>query len=509
MDKFFRELRRRNVFRVCGVYAVVGWLLVQVSGALENAIGLPDWFDGFVVASLVVVFPIAILLAWALEMTPQGIQRTKQLADGQLADAPRIGSGDIAIILGLIAVVALGVWQQVSRPDIIYTEQVDSGAVGAVSTPDQLAKDANAGPGPISDRAETDAASIAVLPFTDLSPTADQEYFSDGISEEILNALVRVDGLSVASRTSAFQFKGETKSIPVIADELNVAHVLEGSVRKAGDRIRISVQLIDAGNDVQLWSDTFDRELTVENIFQIQDEIAREIVTALERTLSPGALVADSLERTLSSKSTPQDLDAYELYLQVKTSAYEEINQQTVERGIASLTRAVELAPEFTDALAELAYWLAGLPSWTDAIDREEYLDKAWQISERALQQDPNHVGAIRARAAILAGRYEWAAAMEEARRAVALAPRTAEVHFTYGMILSALGYSDEAVMALERAVELDDTYPLFQNFFRPRARSRRTVGRCEVDPDQGLREWLWRVGRRGAWFALPKLWRQ
>lgn len=465
MDNLFRELRRRNVFRVAGVYAVVGWLLVQVSGALENAIGLPTWFDGFVVALLVIVFPIALLLAWALEMTPEGLKRTKDLTEDEIAATPPFKGSDLVIIAGLVGVIAVGGWQQLSEPKINYPNNLGEEIVDTASVPGSIDSETLAEPTSTLQQRSVDLASIAVLPFADLSPDADQEYFSDGISEEILNSLVRVEGLSVASRTSAFRFKGETKSIPVIAGELNVAHVLEGSVRKAGDRIRISAQLIDAGNDVQLWSDTFDRELTVENIFEIQDEIAREIVTALESRMSTGTLVTDSLERALSSKSAPEDLDAYDLYLQVRASAYEEINQQTVEEGIVLLARAIELAPAFTDAHVEYAFWLSGLPSWDDAIDKDEYLAQAWQINERALEQDPNHVGAIRVRAGILAGRYEWGAALEEARRAVALAPRRADVHFTYGMILSALGYSDEAVTAIKRAVELEKAYPLYHNF--------------------------------------------
>jgi TolB-like protein len=284
----FNELKRRQVFRVAGIYAVVGWVLLQIANMLESAIGLPDWFDGMVVAALIIGFPVAILLAWAYELTAEGVKRT-EAATGETTytSSSRL---EVAIVAGLAIVIGMGVWQQITKPETVHIAGENPAASEASN-----ATGSNAAPALLVAPVRlVNAASIAVLPFADLSPDKDQEYFSDGISEEILNVLVGVDGLSVASRTSAFRFKGESKSIPTIASELKVAHVLEGSVRKAGETIRITAQLIRAEDDVHLWSDTYDRELTVASIFEIQDDIAEQIVASLSETLVDAGLTLNS-----------------------------------------------------------------------------------------------------------------------------------------------------------------------------------------------------------------------
>ncbi|MBL4619820.1 MAG: hypothetical protein JKX88_06965, partial [Marinicaulis sp.] len=257
MNKLLTELRRRNIFRVAGVYAVVGWILMQVAGTLENSLNLPDWFDSAITATLLIGFPIAVLLAWAFEMTPEGVKRTETIAEGESVTVKTGRKLDVAILGGLVLVGVMIGWQML-RPVPAPSNTTDIG------------------------EQTISAASIAVLPFSDLSPNGDQEYFSDGMAEEILNVLVKVTGLNVASRTSSFGFKGqEALGIPFIAEKLNVRHVLEGSVRKSGETIRITAQLIDAQTDQHLWSETFDRTLTTENIFAIQDEIANAIVDRL------------------------------------------------------------------------------------------------------------------------------------------------------------------------------------------------------------------------------------
>ena len=236
----FAELKRRNVIRVAGVYIVSGWILVQVATALEESIGLPEWFDGLIVALLLIGLPVAIIFAWAFEMTPEGVVRTEAVPEGE-SITPETGRKlDVTLAIAIVALVIVIIWQSSTAPEPAAIEPV--------------AKE-SAEPDVPSD------ASVAVLPFADMSPDGDQEYFSDGLSEEILNLLVRADAIDVVSRTSAFQFKNTTLGIPEIAAELNVRHVVEGSVRKSGQTVRVTAQLIDAVTERHLWSDTYDLSL--------------------------------------------------------------------------------------------------------------------------------------------------------------------------------------------------------------------------------------------------------
>lgn len=287
MDNLFSELKRRNVIRVAGVYAVVGWVLAQIATTLEDALGLPAWFDGVIVALLLLGLPIALVLAWAFELTPDGVLRTEDVPDGASITSATGRKLDFTIVAGLVLLAGMIFWQQ--------TTKTDSPTVAVAPTDAVVAE-----------------ASIAVLPFADLSQAGDQEYFSDGISEEILNVLVGVEGLEIVSRTSSFQFKDRDLGIPEIAELLKVRHVVEGSVRKSGETIRVTAQLIDALHDKHLWSDTYDRPLTAENLFSIQDEISNAIVAALSDAL--GLTTLSPVDVSLATRN----LTAYELYLQAR-----------------------------------------------------------------------------------------------------------------------------------------------------------------------------------------------
>ncbi len=245
------ELKRRNVFRVGVAYAIVGWLLLEVASVVLPALHLPDWALTLLVVFVVAGFPLALILAWAFEMTPEGIRRE---TDVDPAESVRHSTGrklDFAII-GLLAI-AVAYFAFRGGDPISPT-----GSTGQVKT-------------------------IAVLPFADMSGDPEQEFFSDGISEELLNVLAKVKGLQVTSRTSAFAFKGTNTSIPEIAEKLGVEHVLEGSVRMAGDRVRITTQLIEVSTDSHLWSESYDRNLS--DIFAVQDEIAAKVGEALKVAL--------------------------------------------------------------------------------------------------------------------------------------------------------------------------------------------------------------------------------
>ena len=363
MNNFFGEMKRRNVFRVAGVYAVVGWVLAQIATTLEETMSLPAWFDGLIVALLLIGFPIAIVFAWAFELTPQGVVRTEDVPEGESVAGDTGHKLDYAIVAGLILLAAMIVWQKSGdAPEVIEH--------AAIAVVDDV-------------QAEIDAASIAVLPFADLSPGGDQEYFSDGISEEILNVLVGVDGLDVTSRTSSFQFKDRGLGIPEIAAELKVRHVVEGSVRKSGETIRVTAQLIDSSNDKHLWSDTYDRPLTAENIFAIQDEIAKAIVAALSETLGVGSL------EPIHVTATTRNLTAYELFLKSRPLFHARVDLAVADELLA---RALEVDPEFARAWEmraalqklKLEYGYSDTPIAVAETKGREFAERALQLDAKS-----------------------------------------------------------------------------------------------------------------------------
>ena len=318
----FNELKRRNVFRVGLAYLVTAWVIAQVASLVLTSIKAPDWVMQALLLVLGLGFVIALIIAWAYELTPEGIKKEKDVVRDESITNITAKKLDYITLAAAVGVLGLFGYHQMNPPQAIAPVQaVES---NLVSTEDTI-----------------DAASIAVLPFVDLSPDKDQAYFSDGISEELLNVLVRVDGLTVASRTSSFGFKGqESLGIPTIAKKLNVRHVLEGSVRKSGEAIRITAQLIDAQTDAHLWSETFDRQLTAENIFAIQDEISSAIVMQLREKL--GANIGENL----SVEVLTSDLQAYDLYLQARPMV--QLRSGLVEAD-KLLVQALEQDPNFVE----------------------------------------------------------------------------------------------------------------------------------------------------------------
>jgi len=319
MRGFIEELRHRNVIRVGIAYVIAGWLIAQVADLAADAFSAPEWFMQMLIIMLLIGLPIALFLAWAYELTPEGMKKAHEVP----ADAPKDPrSGrvlNVIIIATLsVAVVWLG-WDKINAPAVDQT---------ASSTTDR---------------------SIAVLPFADFSPDGDHEWFADGLTEEILNSLARTPDLQIASRTSSFAFRGKTDDIPAIAAQLGVAHILEGSVRRAGDRLRITAQLIRADDDKHLWSKNFDG--SSDDSIAIQEEIAYEIARALETAMDP-----EELARMLSAGT--RSVEAWETYLRglALNSEYRSSGIATgVSEVIALFDRAVELDPGFADAHLMLA----------------------------------------------------------------------------------------------------------------------------------------------------------
>ena len=455
MGRLIAELRRRNVIRVAGVYAVVGWIVAQVATLLETSLELPSWFDGVIVAALLLGLPLALILAWAFELTPEGMKLTGSLPEADVA-AQKSRKVDYAILCGIALVAVLFIVERVMPPPTIAARSADvgSGVAASASGADSQARDASSavatpiGPPP--------AASIAVLPFADLSAEKDQQYFSDGIAEEILNVLARIDGLKVASRTSAFQFRSAAAGIPAIAGELGVRHVLEGSVRKAGNRVRITAQLIDASTDEHLWSETFDRTLTAEDLFAIQDEIAAATVAAL-RTKLGGAMA----ESAPAAPVRTTKVEAYELFLEARA-----LFQARRDLGAADglLARAIEIDPKFADALAIRAgIHQFGGEYGAKLGDERAARAEGRVFAEQALAIDEKNSLAIAVSA--LSHLYDHIEGIGEEdfdkifaglERALALDPKDSNALNWLGIANSFVGKHKKAVEIFKRCVEVD-----------------------------------------------------
>lgn len=366
MREFLAQLRQRNVFKVGLVYLVAGWVVMQVVDVMFPALGLQPWTLTLVAGLLIVGFPVAVVLAWALELTPRGLR----LEQGEALDLPAPAHPAVAA----------------------------------------------AAAGPEARR------SIAVLPFADMSPGHDNEYFSDGLTEELLNVLTRVPGLRVSSRTSCFAFKGKDLDIPAVAERLRVGHVVEGSVRKAGERVRVTAQLIDTASDSHLWSNTWDRDL--DDIFAIQDEIARKIVDALALKLGPGDLPG----------VTVADPRAYDLYLK-GLSFYHRFGPRSQGYAIDLFRRATALDPGLAKAWAGLANAHAALAVY-HAGGRAS-LDASDEASRRAMELAPGLAEARTARTVSYSAMQRFDDAAEEFEHAIRLNPGLCEAWYHYARGLS------------------------------------------------------------------------
>ena len=324
---FFNELKRRNVFRVGIAYVLTGWLLLQAADFAFDLIGAPNWVIQAISVVVVIGLPIALIFAWAFEMTPEGIKREADVDRGE-SITPRTGRKlDTTIIAILVLVI---ITMAVER--IYFSDDSGQGDTNAV---------------------EAIAKSIAVLPFADMSQTQDQAWFASGLAEEILNALVKIPDLQVAARTSSFAYKGTDKPITDIATELGVEHVLEGSVRSSADRIRVTAQLIRASDGFHLWSESYDRD--VDDMISIQEDLALSIATALETSMDPEALAA-------MAQAGTQSIEAYQNYLrglQLKQETLTALEGTDMfEQAYSHFEKARAIDPGFADAHVQAAdYW--------------------------------------------------------------------------------------------------------------------------------------------------------
>jgi len=437
---FYDELKRRNVVRVGLAYAIAGWVFLQVADLVLTNIEAPSWVIKTLMLLVLLGFIAAVVIAWAYEITPEGIKRESQV-DRSQSITGQTGRKLDRIIIGflVLAVAVLLLDRSMSKPEKVSTPVSQDAAVQQSQGGDDKTQ--------LPEMAPAGEPSIAVLPFTDMSPQQDQGYFSDGISEELLNALVRVNGLKVASRTSSFAYKGSKENLAEIAGELKVDHVLEGSVRKAGNRVRITAQLIDANTDRHLWSETFDRELV--DIFAIQDEIANAIVTALSAELG---ILQDS--KAVSVGTATANLDAYELYLKARSLF---LARQNLEESIALYEQAVELDPAFARAWEGLAAVYAVVESWN--ITGRDWDTLAMQAANRALELDPGLSTPWAVMGQIAQNKGDYVSNMANLDRAIQLDPANATNYLWRGISYSVLGFQPEAIADYEQCLEIDPAY--------------------------------------------------
>jgi adenylate cyclase len=425
----FDELKRRRVVRAVLVYGVVAWVVVQVANVFFPALRLPEWTVTLVAALAVLGFPITVALAWIFERTPEGLRRSGAVSEG--GHVPARGfrvDGRFVSAVGLGVVIGLVV-------------------VGAGSL---LRSGGDAGLDPV----HPVPTSIAVLPFQDMSSGQDQAWFGQGVAEEILNALGRVDGLAVAARTSSFRYAAPGLDIPAIGDSLGVATVLEGSVRRVGGRVRISAQLVRTDGGLHLWSDSYDRELTADNILDVQEEIAREIARRLTGTLQAGrADPADGRGEGRLTRRHTADLAAYELFLKGRY-LWNQRTRETVGEAILKFREAVELDPTYAEAWAAMAeaYAVPAAP-----YPAREALPRAKAAALRALDIDSTSAPAYTALGyALMHHDHDWAGAEAAFRSAITADPGYPTAHQWYAEFLATTGDTDGAVEAVRKAEALD-----------------------------------------------------
>jgi TolB-like protein len=417
---FLAELKRRRVGKVAITYGAIAWAVTEASSVVLPALRLPEWTVTFVVVFLLVGFPVAMVLAWIFDVGPQGIERTEPLKDEPVSTHLRLRLAYGAVVLVLMA--ALGY--------LLYERGFDRA------------------------HASQPHSSIAVLPFTNLSGDPARDYFSDGMSEELLNLLARVPGLQVASRTSSFAYKGRNVDIREVGRELGVETVLEGSVRQAGEQVRITAQLIDAETGFHLWSETYERRL--EDIFQVQDEIAAAIVDKLRIELAP-----QEQALAVRDKAPTQNVQAYELYLQGR-AAWKRRGEENLQRAIDLYQRALGLDPGFARAYAALASAYVVLPGYTrEPDDESRLLPLAETAARRALSIEPRIGEAHAVLAQVNVNRGEYLDAESGFFFAISLEPNEPTPHHWYSILLAMVGRLDDALAQARRAQELDSTSPI------------------------------------------------
>ena len=471
MSSFFTELRRRNVVRVGIAYVVVGWLLMQAASALEPALLLPDWVDRVVAVFLLIGFPIVLIFAWAFEITPEGIKLTKDV-DRDQSITPVTGKKlehTIIVLLGLAVVFFL------------VREVWSPGGVNVADTADGSDS---------VDVADSLPASIAVLPFDDYSEGKDQDHFSKGIAEEILNLLAKTNTLRVAARTSSFSFEESDLDIREIGKKLQVGTVLEGSVRKAGTTIRITAQLIDVENGYHLWSETYERDYT--DIFKIQDEIAAAILASLKVHLLGDENVP---EHAVAQRTV--DMDAYNAFL-IGNERMALRTQEDIEAARAKFEEAVNIDPDYAPAHVQLAHsWLLLEQNryGGEDIEKEDVDAIVTPHLAKALELSPESAVAIGVNGYHHLRRYRYQEAADAFDQALALNPNyalayswRAKTAYEQERYLDMLADKEKAYSLDPMSLEISSGLAFeYRSFWRPKDAERVINRMFDLHPDHQM----------------------
>ncbi len=424
---FFKELKRRNVIKVAAAYVIVGWLTMQAGEVLSPALHLPDWINSALAFFLILGLPLALIFAWAFEMTPDGIKKEKDVDRSQSITGVTGQKLNYTIISLLVAGLAYFAYDKF----LIQPQRTETR---------QTASDDQSEP---QDEFQT----IAVLPFVNMSEDSSNEYFSDGLTEELLNILAKIKELRVAGRTSSFAFKGQNDDLRLIGEKLNVSSILEGSVRKDDkrNRVRITAQLINVEDGYHLWSETYDREL--DDIFAIQDEIARKVTEALRITL-----LGEDEARLEQLAST--DISAYDIYLKAMQGLHEG-GYVSLNNSVEYFRQALALDSAFTPAKLGLINTWSELAN-TGAITRQEALRSGMPLLETVLAEQPNNSDARIQMAMFLDYEENLEAAEAAFISALEADPRNARGLQEYGRFLFDIRQFDKGMALIDAALEIE-----------------------------------------------------
>lgn len=428
MSDFLRELKRRNVFRVGIAYVLVSWAILQFVDIIQDPLSLPEWFQKVTIVFIAIGFPVALIVSWAFEVTPEGVMKT---ADVDKSKSITHGTGtkiNKLIIGALVLAVAF----------LLYDK--------FFINPDQSQ--------PIISEAQAAQTSIAVLPFVNMSSDPEQEFFSDGITEEILNVLAKNRSLKVAGRTSSFAFKGENQDLRAIGEALGVDFLVEGSIRKAGNTVRITAQVIKADDGFHIWSETYDRELT--DIFAVQDEIARSVSDALE--VSFGLAEGESLVF-----NTTNNMAAYDLYLKARDAH----KFRRVAEAIELSRQVTQMEPDFAPGWATYAQAEALAPFYIhnfELLGTAGAMGRAKAAANKALTLDPNSIDALGALANVFRVRKQWLKAEDIYLRALELDPNSPVILEDYTQFLIAVGKMEKSLEVAKKLAALEQGAPIYVN---------------------------------------------
>jgi TolB-like protein/Tfp pilus assembly protein PilF len=418
IDNFFAELKRRNVYKVAIAYIVGGWALSQGIAQVFPVFDIPNWVIRLIVLLIIIGLPIALVLAWMFELTPQGIKRTEDVDLASAARQPKKRTWIFVVIIGALVSIGLfflGRYSAQSRED---------GRRSAASLPQK---------------------SIAVLPFDNLSRDPDNAYFCEGVQDEILTRLAKVADLKVISRTSTQHFKSTPDNLPEVAKQLGVTNILEGSVQKAADQVRVNVQLINAMTDAHLWAETYDRKLT--DIFAVETDIAKAIADTLQAKLS-GA------EKSSIAKAPTANPEAYELYLKGRFF-WNKRTGDNLRKSIEYLKQAIAKDPGYALAYAALADSY-GLLRFYGGASSAESVVLAEAAAKKALELDDSLAEAHASLGLIATEELQVNRGVNELERAIQLNPNYATAHHWLGLAFATLRQSDRSIEELKRALELD-----------------------------------------------------